>query len=393
MPTRLDALYDRIVCADHAETGPVPVCPWPECRQGTADSQVLLSFKHPQTGKPVELPCHRVELCSSTDYACFAWSEARPLGAGTLLQRVLWREIARRGWLPPNLRSSSPSSGADLPNVLVYHYTDAAGFLGIVSSGSLWMTRSDFLNDTAELQHGRLQLREAFRACATEYSTALADILNLYATRSTEGESRAYIAAFSTDGDSLSQWRSYGPIAIGFSQEQGAFGQMLETVSGPVIYDAAAQRHLSLLYAHLVASAYRQDAADLGSAAFQMYDVSSRLLTDVAVRMKHQAFADEREWRMAYISDDSPLDDDYAVAGIESLYRPKILFRRRGSMIVPYIASSSIAGNAATKLPIREIVVGPFADADRLARSIAAVLNAKGYGGIPVRRSTAPLRP
>jgi hypothetical protein len=33
---------------------------------------------------------------------------------------------------------------------IVYHYTDAAGFLGIISSGRFWATNADFLNDPSE---------------------------------------------------------------------------------------------------------------------------------------------------------------------------------------------------------------------------------------------------
>jgi len=37
---------------------------------------------------------------------------------------------------------------------LLYHYTDANGLLGILESKEIFLTQSDYLNDSSELIHG-----------------------------------------------------------------------------------------------------------------------------------------------------------------------------------------------------------------------------------------------
>jgi hypothetical protein len=40
------------------------------------------------------------------------------------------------------------------PEELLYHYTDQAGLDGILSSGCMWATHYEFLNDLSEREHG-----------------------------------------------------------------------------------------------------------------------------------------------------------------------------------------------------------------------------------------------
>ena len=50
---------------------------------------------------------------------------------------------------------------AAAPPDLLWHYTNAAGFLGICRSGKLWATNTEYLNDASELRYARhLILRE-----------------------------------------------------------------------------------------------------------------------------------------------------------------------------------------------------------------------------------------
>lgn len=53
----------------------------------------------------------------------------------------------------------------EIPEI-VYHYTDAAGLLGIVSTGTLWMADIEFLNDAEELTYAREPFLGALRDTA-----------------------------------------------------------------------------------------------------------------------------------------------------------------------------------------------------------------------------------
>jgi hypothetical protein len=46
------------------------------------------------------------------------------------------------------------------PDVL-WHYTNAAGFLGIFRSGKLWATNTDYLNDASEMRYARILVLRA----------------------------------------------------------------------------------------------------------------------------------------------------------------------------------------------------------------------------------------
>jgi hypothetical protein len=39
---------------------------------------------------------------------------------------------------------------ADPCDEIIYHYTSAKGFQGIIESGEIWLTNTEFVNDTIE---------------------------------------------------------------------------------------------------------------------------------------------------------------------------------------------------------------------------------------------------
>src|ERR1022692_1738264 len=54
------------------------------------------------------------------------------------------------------------SRNANAPLVPLYHYTGAEGALGIVSSGEIWATDADYLNDPSEILYGRDLIRNVW---------------------------------------------------------------------------------------------------------------------------------------------------------------------------------------------------------------------------------------
>jgi hypothetical protein len=54
----------------------------------------------------------------------------------------------------PAFVRDQPPAEVEVPDV-VYHYTNAAGLLGVLSTQQLWMTDTDFLNDAEELAYAR----------------------------------------------------------------------------------------------------------------------------------------------------------------------------------------------------------------------------------------------
>lgn len=118
---------------------------------------------------------------------------------------------------------------ADEPDVL-YHYTDAAGFAGIVQNRKLWATDIRFLNDPLELRYAYEALLTALEAAKTDkpeyseaYDAALQAISMTNALDPETIEDRLFSTSFSADGDDFGQWRAYADdargMALGFNKE------------------------------------------------------------------------------------------------------------------------------------------------------------------------------
>lgn len=110
------------------------------------------------------------------------------------------------------------------PPEIIYHYTNADGLVGIVSSGSLWATDLRFVNDASELDHALKSMEAAIeRARGRFTSPTQANLLDRLddAVGHREMFPSVHSVSFSANGDLLSQWRAYGGdgggYAIGFA--------------------------------------------------------------------------------------------------------------------------------------------------------------------------------
>jgi hypothetical protein len=111
---------------------------------------------------------------------------------------------------------------------------------------------------------------------------------------------RMCVASFSADDDSLSQWRSYGPIAIGIEPQHLTIHASRTTI-GAVQYDRVIQRKLVSVHLSHMTQAYEVDKQD-GRIDFAP-DVYFRFdpLLELVAYFKDSAFRDEREYRLVYI--------------------------------------------------------------------------------------------
>jgi hypothetical protein len=110
-----------------------------------------------------------------------------------------------------------------LPSLL-YHYTGARGLQGILTSGKLWATNVEYLNDETEMRFSRSILREVF----TELVDETPEGLGRMALRALGGMDDPWLSAqifaccFCAQPDLLSMWRAYGSsggYSIGFAAE------------------------------------------------------------------------------------------------------------------------------------------------------------------------------
>jgi hypothetical protein len=217
----------------------------------------------------------------------------------------------------------------------VFHYTTARGFKGIVEDGVMRATDYRFLNDTEELIRGEMTLSRIAEEMSKEPDRdsderrLLSEFVIQYNTHrlTLTPDFACFIASFCEDGDMLSQWRGYCDQGMGYSL---GFEWLPAPEDGkPLKVDIPGVKAPSSLavgllkceydervYAESVRTAMEKviertrhwalAAADSGVARDVLEDqmVKSFLLHahrhagQIALSLKHESFADEREWRL-----------------------------------------------------------------------------------------------
>ncbi|MFF2554899.1 DUF2971 domain-containing protein [Nocardia sp. NPDC058058] len=201
------------------------------------------------------------------------------------------------------------------PPPMLYHYTSAAALISIIDSRQLWAGLPVQMNDAEEQIRAFHWLewiaREHNSPDATPVSEMFAKVVaeQIYAGHAHEG-SAPYLVSFSADGDSLSQWRAYGPrggVCLGVPFE------MIRTAAdrqgwylAKCIYDEddmhalvseLFEHHLGLLDTGLAATGpvQAETVAEMVAERAQMLFSELRLY---GLFIKNPSFHAEMEWRL-----------------------------------------------------------------------------------------------
>lgn len=304
----------------------------------------------------------------------------------------------------------------------VFHYTSAAGLLGMIEQGQLWASEAGGLNDHAEITAGRNFLREAWRVRPQEIAAAVGDesatlleqmITGMGSDWWSTGPEGVFVLCASTAADDANQWRLYADHGRGFSIELDAQVnyelvpvqsrprtprlQALKAMSGAipvspwrsVLYeDARRNEALSLVLARI-----RENSAQFDSSlsdALQLLATSSsggRALDALCQLIKAPGFAGENEARIVIAFRTSSLSEDF------------VHFRAAGTGIVRTVylhqmdsPQSEPNGTGKPMLPIKRIILGPAQRYDLSAPAIKALLARHGYKDVEVVPSEVSLR-
>jgi hypothetical protein len=283
---------------------------------------------------------------------------------------------------------------AELTETL-FHYTDAAGVVGILRSGKLWATDSRFLNDAQESDYGLDYLASAVLAAPNPPkevshwahkpggSEHFARYLESVAYEFKSGEFGVYVACFCESGDLLSQWRAYGRDH-GYSIEID-LDTLKRSVTRLRTYPPAT-RLTKVRYGRAAAEDVATEAIEVvsqfnGNHPGVKAHYAALHLNSMLASIKNPNFEEEKEWRLVAafeIFDESP----HAVLHSD---REPTLFRATPIAIVPYIELS---------LPheaIQSIRIGPGNFGDVREAGVRRLLRTLGSDAT-VLRSDVPLR-
>jgi hypothetical protein len=237
------------------------------------------------------------------------------------------------------------------PSGPLYHYTSAAGLIGIVKSRTLWATDHRHLNDRKEHRIGSTLIQTELDRSGLEKEHRY--VFDRFVS---EVEKGFFVLSFSERGDQLSQWRAYCPdgngYSLGFAQNNALFDSAQQNSFNLIrcVYNQEEQETLCkyLVDGFIEVMAFEKDVVAEKNvesklrAFFQAYQwrLALALITSA---LKHNGFEEEKEWRLV-----SQHPDD--------LLR-KIAFRPGRFGITPYFELPICTKDSSIKFD--EIIIGP----------------------------------
>jgi hypothetical protein len=253
---------------------------------------------------------------------------------------------------------------------ILYHYTTIDAMLNIAKYRKIWATSISYLNDSSEGDHLLGMIRKRLPALLKKHSLDDSVLKRLDYT-DTEIEDRPFIASFSTDDNSLPQWRSYCPngngVAIGFrvaslpqgiqwkKAEPSAFVFIrLEKVDYKPVSDELPIIDSEI--AELVAQADEMLSSSEGRAIprrSEREDNFAAIAHMAACKRKHPSFSNEHDYRLI-------ADSMFTKAG-------DLQFRPARATLVPYIELSIPTADF-----IAEVVIGPSGHTELSLQAVCA---------------------
>ena len=276
-------------------------------------------------------------------------------------------------------------SRSDLPKSPLYHYSSVDGCIGVLCNQSLWASSFESMNDQGELRHG-LDLWtpkcKDLIVRITQVNAAQAQLLkglsDFFDAERSNPSVRPFIASFTTEADSPSQWLAYGDRGYG-----GVLEVLFERISGnsillPVLYDDSAKTALidsAIKDIEDFISKYQAVVAPRQAKKFLELIVLAlvQIMLIHSARMKAIGWKHEQEWRLITFVN-SKAKSDPAHGGIK--------YRSRQSILMDFLeVNLSRAGGK-----VSGIGVGPKVPTDSL-HSWSLLWSASGHAMSPIRRS------
>lgn len=306
---------------------------------------------------------------------------------------------------------SSPERMGPHPSEdLIWHYTNRSGFEGIVSSGTIWATSTDSLNDTGEGVFGVRDLHDYWMAMRPHLKAeAPADEMDEWIDSAIArlNSLETYVICGCNTGDSLVHWRSYigddqsQGFAIGFRPEAefralaptGGFSLYLPDFVPAMFWrDVTYGSHLDWehrsnywdRYSQLVEASLtsvdrlrKSDVRDPDG----LRQIMDRDLFIAALTSKHEAYRSEDESRVLVFG--AP---GYAWER-QGRYGPQKVITLTGDDKQNWALYST---PTVAPLPIAKVILGPWNAPDDAAL-VSNLMRDQGYD-VPVERSRIPIR-
>lgn len=314
---------------------------------------------------------------------------------------------------------------ADPCDGIIYHYTSAEGFQGIIESGEIWLTNTEFVNDTIECKALQKET-DLFGEDELSFNRYIEKWWKYFLEDKKEHDNY-YVASFSRETDSLEQWRAYGNICIGFDakrlKKNGFY--LYECVYSKEeikrwIIEKAKTKEWMLDEPDRTRKFIAEDGVPTTSYEDGRDGAAFSLIFKASIKRKHFCYRNEKEVRLLAVS-----DHNWGYPKSPFMYEkdPPIHFRNHPAfkVPVPYVrffiptqpeGECDSSGNYGGKielqikeekrekerkqkralLPIQEIWVGPTPHKEETKLACEILLREKGYKIVQINVSEIPYR-
>lgn len=281
--------------------------------------------------------------------------------------------------------------------LVLYHYTTLDGLQGIVKNRSIWCSDISSLNDPLELQYGKRlvveRLDEVIKKESDKIIVRMLEVVKSLVEQFDKAfQYRPYVACFCECDNLLSQWRAYatggGGYILGISFDNNTSScDASDNLSDEsylllrkVVYDPDEQRKLIARYISEITQGAKdaikmwvqQPEAEVGWLIYQAATESVNILWDIILSLKHQAFSEEKEWRLIKIM-------------AENHKSGLVKFRETNGELVPYRETFIFERlNNTLKFPLRIIRIGPMLDEAKNKFALKLLLNNKALAPNPI---------
>jgi hypothetical protein len=273
------------------------------------------------------------------------------------------------------------------PEQIVWHYTNGAGFLGIIQSSTLYATQVASLNDKSETKYATDLYKEAINSLIQEKADDADAVLFLKAVLEyvkeepdspSHGISKFFVVCFSGDEDELTQWDRYGK-PNGYSLGFRARGLWREPNSQlyRVVYDRDKQLSATKKIAAATLDFYNEgltgerldDPTEWGSQFFKAWDEWVYKLAPLA---KDTKWKSENEFRLVH--------------ELKLSEFPKVRFTQKATMLARYLPLDTPAWvkRRSPLLPLAKVRIGPGNHPAFTSISVRLLLEQMGYFDISV---------
>lgn len=268
---------------------------------------------------------------------------------------------------------------------VVYHYTTMNTLMSIVENQCLWLSKSDFLNDSSEIQYV-LRLVDSVGLDLHQNSMSDMDSGNAMNARNflleqLEYESaKIYILSLTETNDLISLWYNYAQqegcnIGLDMKSLDESLHDMVDgnntfAMHGSVVYRRSEQEQM-------VRREFDKFIQQLGRLPEPVQtDYQHRIWQDFRMRFftygvffKDECFEPENEYRVAIVT----YNDN------------SVLFRNSRGAIIPYI-------KLPLAKPFRSVMIGPRNKQDIVESGLQYYLRVQGLSNVETQVSSIPLR-